>query len=110
VQRGLYDASIFAAALSICCLVAPVAYHRWVFRLRQKEELLRTANFLSLIGLATVAFAILCSVSLVITFVAPASVAVTVIACCVWSFLVMWFLVPIRRRRLAQRSVPASER
>src|SRR5580704_5251750 len=43
-QRELYIASLLLAALSTALLCGPVAYHRLVFRRREKERLLRVAN------------------------------------------------------------------
>lgn len=105
-QVRLYDASLLMAALSIGFLVAPVAFHRWVFRMHEKAAVLRAANAMSLIGLLTVAIAVLCSVSLVMTFVAPPSVAAAVIASCVVAVIATWFVLPIRLR-LRNRSSAA---
>ena len=63
-QCDLYEAALLLAASSIALLIAPVAYHRWVFRKHEKERLLRTANVLALAGLATVAPAVCMSVLL----------------------------------------------
>jgi len=43
-QRGLYVADLLLAALSTALLLAPVAYHRLVFRQHLKERLVRMAN------------------------------------------------------------------
>jgi uncharacterized membrane protein HdeD (DUF308 family) len=98
-QRGLYEASLFLAALSIALLVAPVAYHRWVFRMHEKDRLLRAANTMALAGLATVALAICSSVFLVLSFVAMAWVVSLVVAVTVAIFAGLWFLLPILSRR-----------
>src|ERR1700678_3138443 len=47
-QRGLYIAVLLLAALATALLTGPVAYHRFVFRQRQKENLVRTANVLAI--------------------------------------------------------------
>src|SRR5271163_1673852 len=49
-QRHLYEGSLITAALAIALLVAPVAFHRWVFRLHDKSRLLKAANLLALLG------------------------------------------------------------
>src|ERR1700722_9924446 len=54
-QRHLYETSLLLAALAIVLLVAPVAYHRWVFRLHDKDRLLKAANLLALVGLGMTA-------------------------------------------------------
>ena len=47
-QRGLYVAILVILALATALLLGPVAYHRLVFRLQQKERLVRTANAMAI--------------------------------------------------------------
>ena len=100
-ERGLYMASLFFAALSIALLVAPVAFHRWVFRLHEKELLLRAANAMVLAGLGTVALSIGSSVLLVMSFIAVGWITAIVVTCTFVTFLVLWYAVPILSRRQA---------
>src|SRR5882757_6721293 len=69
-QRELYITSILLAAVSTALLVAPVAYHRLVFRRHEKESLIQAANVMALLGLGAVALAISAAVLLVTSFVA----------------------------------------
>jgi hypothetical protein len=103
-QRHLYEASLLLAALAIALLIAPVAYHRWVFRLHDKKRLLMVANLLALLGLVTTALAISGSVFLVLTFVETGWLAPTMITILIAAFGILWFIVPIRERRIARRS------
>jgi hypothetical protein len=98
-QRGLYEASVILAAVSIALLVAPVAYHRWVFRMHEKDLLLRAANTMALAGLATVALAICSSVLLVMSVVAVGWLAAILVAVTVAMFAGLWFVLPILSRR-----------
>jgi Family of unknown function (DUF6328) len=98
-QRELYEASLVLAALSIALLVAPVAYHRWVFRMHEKALLLRTANVMALVGLVTVALAICSSVLLVLSFVAVSWAASLLVAITAATFIGLWFVIPILHRR-----------
>jgi hypothetical protein len=100
-QRGLYESSLFLAALSIALLVAPVAYHRWVFRMHEKDLLLRAANLMALAGLGAVALAICSSVLLVLSFVAVGWVASLMVAVTVATFAGLWFVLPVLSRRRA---------
>ena len=53
-------------------LVAPVAYHRLLFRRQLREgSLVQVTNVLAIVGLVTVALAVSTAVLLVIRFVAP---------------------------------------
>ena len=79
-QRGVYLATVTLAALSIALLVAPVAYHRLLFRRHEKESLVRVTNMLAIAGLVTVGLAVSCAVLLVVSFVAPGAPAVVITA------------------------------
>jgi len=98
-QRALYLASLLLAALSTAFLVAPVAYHRWVFRLHQKDRLLHAANVFALVGLCTVALAISSAVLLVVSFVESGPVVPLLVGVTVVTFAFLWFALPMRERR-----------
>ena len=63
-QRDLYLASLVLAAVATALLVGPVAYHRLVFRRRQKESLVRAASVMAIAGLAAVGLAVSAAVLL----------------------------------------------
>jgi len=102
-QRHLYEADMLVAAVAIALLVAPVAYHRWVFRLHDKNRLLAAANLLALLGLGVTALAITGSVLLVMTFVESGWLVPTLISCLVAVFAILWFVVPVRERLMLRR-------
>ena len=98
-QRDLSVASLVLAALATTLLIGPVAYHRLVFRRGMKEQLVRYANVLAILGLAAVGGAVLVAVLLVTDFVAgplPAALITAVLACAIAS---LWFAVPLAHRR-----------
>jgi hypothetical protein len=103
-QRGLYVASLLLAAISTALLLAPVAYHRLVFRQRRKEQLVKDANLLAILGLAAVGLAISASVLLVVSYVEPGFIVAIVTVCTVGLFAVLWFVLPLARRRTWFRS------
>ena len=98
-QRELYLASLVLAAVSTALLLGPVAYHRLVFRRHQKEPLVRAANVMAVLGLATVGLAISAAVLLVSGYVATAgpAVAITVFIVCLFGGL--WFAFPLAGHR-----------
>jgi Family of unknown function (DUF6328) len=102
-QRHLYVTDLLLAALAISLLVAPVAYHRFVFRLHDKKRLLRVANVLAILGLGATALAISGSVLLVLTFVESGWVVPVLTALLVGLFGTLWFAIPIHERRMARR-------
>lgn len=97
-QRQLYIATLVLAAVATALLLGPVAYHRMVFRQRQKERLVRAANVLAILGLVAVGLAISAAVLLVTGYVDHGlpSVLITVFTVCLFAGL--WFALPLARR------------
>src|SRR6266571_6961199 len=98
-QRQLYIATLMLAALSTALLLGPVAYHRFVFRLHQKERLVRAANVMAICGLAAVGLAISAAVLLVTGFVDRGLPAVIITVCTAGLFGGLWFVLPLAHRR-----------
>ncbi len=101
--RDLYLATVLLAALSTALLVAPVAYHRLLFRRHEKGSLVRLTNRLAILGLITVGLSVSCAVLLVTRFVAPGLPAVVITAVAVCAFAGLWFLLPLSRRSTVDR-------
>ena len=98
-QRDFYLTSLVLAAVATTLLIGPVAYHRLVFRRGMKEQLVRFANMMAILGLAAVGGAVLVAVLLVMDFVAgtlPAVLITAVLACMLAG---LWFAVPLAHRR-----------
>ena len=98
-QHDLYLASLVLAAVATTLLIGPVAYHRLVFRRGRKEELVRFANALALVGLAAVAGAVLAAVLLITDYVAGAVAGGLITAAFACMIAVLWFAVPLTRRQ-----------
>jgi Family of unknown function (DUF6328) len=97
-QRGLYIATLLLAALATAILIAPVAYHRLVFRHREKERLVKAANIMAVVGLGVVSLAVTAAVALILSYVASGlpTVLITIIMLAVFSGL--WFVFPLTQR------------
>jgi hypothetical protein len=98
-QRDLYLTSVILAATATTLLIAPVAYHRLVFRRGMKERVVRFANVVAVLGLAAVGASVLATVLLMTWYVAGA-----LAGCLVTAFLAvmiggLWFAVPLVSRR-----------
>jgi hypothetical protein len=98
-QRDLYLTSVILAATATTLLIAPVAYHRLVFRRGMKERVVRFANVLAVLGLAVVGASVLATVLLMTWYVAG-----VLAGCLVTAFLGvmlggLWFAVPLVSRR-----------
>jgi hypothetical protein len=98
-QRDLYLASLVLAALATALLVGPVAYHRLVFRRGQKEQLVRAADLMAIGGLAAVGLAVSAAVLLVTSYVASGLPAALITALVTSVFGLLWFALPLARRR-----------
>ena len=98
-QRGLYVASLLLAAISTALLLAPVAYHRLVFRQHRKEQLVKDANTLAILGLGAVGLAVSASVLLVVSYVEPGFIVTIITVFTVCLFAAVWFVLPLARRR-----------
>ena len=98
-QRDLYLADLLLAAIATALLLGPVAYHRLVFRQRQKEQLVRAGNVMAIAGLATVGLAVSAAVLLVTGFVASGLPAILITIVVALMFGLLWFAFPLARRR-----------
>src|SRR5690348_1372415 len=94
-QRDLYLATLMLAAVATALLLGPVAYHRLVFRQRQKERLVRAANVMAIAGLATVGLAVSSAVLLVTWFVAGGLAGILIAVLVVLMFGLLWFTFPL---------------
>jgi hypothetical protein len=97
-QRQLYEATLILAATATALLLAPVAYHRLVFRRRMKDDLVRVANVMAIAGMAAVGLAITSAVLLVTSFVDPGAPTVIITAAIAGLYAGLWFVLPLVRR------------
>jgi Family of unknown function (DUF6328) len=103
-QRWLYIAIIMMSTVSIVLLVAPVAYHRLLFRRHQLGSLLRAANVMAIAGMAAVALAVSGAVLLVTSYVEPGLPTPVLTIVVVAMFAGLWFVLPLMRRQRSSRS------
>jgi O-antigen/teichoic acid export membrane protein len=97
-QRWVYLATVMLSSTSVVLLVAPVAYHRLLFRRHQLGYLLRAANVVAIGGMITVALAVICAVLLVTSFVQPGAPAIALSVAIALLFTCLWFVLPLMRR------------
>ena len=69
VSRAVYTDTLMATALATVLLIAPVSFHRLVFRRRRKAVLIVVADRLLLVGLALLVLAISSGVLLILDVV-----------------------------------------
>jgi uncharacterized membrane protein YidH (DUF202 family) len=97
-QRELYLSSLVLSAVATALLLGPVAYHRMVFRRRQKEPLVRAASVMATLGLATVGLAISAAVLLASSTVTTGLPAALITVFVLLLFGGLWFAFPFARR------------
>jgi O-antigen/teichoic acid export membrane protein len=97
-QQDLYKSTLLCTALATALLIAPVAYHRWVFRRHEKGHMLKLANVFALLGLAAVALAVTLAIWLVLSFIGASWVVAFFAAVTSAAFAFLWFALPIFER------------
>jgi hypothetical protein len=102
-QRGTYVVTLLFAAGAAALLIAPVAFHRIVFRQRQKDELVEAANRLALGGLAMLMVAMVGALLLILDVVLGGARAVLLTALGAAWFLGFWLVLPLTRRQPSAR-------
>jgi hypothetical protein len=115
--RGAYLASLIFALLASGFLIAPVGYHRILFRRRMKDEVVAVANSLALAGLATLSLSLGCALTVILDVLYTRWVAAIGGTVATVFLLVLWFVLPWLRvvheraedRREAQDASGASQ-
>jgi len=104
-ERTVYFVTLARAALSAACTIAPSAQHRILFRHDDKQHVVFTANRIVLAGLAFLALAMCGAMLLVATKLFGVLAGVLTLALGSLPFLVLWFAMPLRRRRQIRRRI-----
>jgi hypothetical protein len=98
-DRTVYTVALMASALATLVLIAPVPFHRLLFRRRQKAALVVFGSRFLLAGLALLVLSITASVLLVLTVVLGRAAGVAGAAVVAVVGLVTWYVLPLRHRR-----------
>ena len=94
----VYAVTLLSTATAMLVLIAPVSFHRTLFRQRRKQELVAFADGALLVGLALLLLGIAAAVLLVLDVVLGRWPA---LACCAFVVvlgLVSWYVVPLHHR------------
>ncbi|WP_205697435.1 DUF6328 family protein [Conexibacter sp. SYSU D00693] len=97
-QRTTYLVALLLSAGATAFLMAPVAYHRVVFRQGDKPRLIRTATRQAIVGLALLALALSAAVLLVVDVLYESATVGVVTAGVVLVLAWLWFGVGLARR------------
>jgi hypothetical protein len=96
-QQGVYLVTLVLAAVSAALLIAPVGYHRIVFRQRLRPRLVTTGHRYAIAGLALLLLALVGAVQLAASFVLGGW-ATLLAAALAGLFVLLWFVIPLVHR------------
>jgi hypothetical protein len=97
-QERIYLVALLCAGVATAFLVAPAALHRATFRLQDKPFIVRWGNRLAVAGLGFLAVAMTAAIGLVTDVVYASDTAVICTTLVGATFLLLWFVGPLRRR------------
>jgi len=97
-QRHVYYATFLSTAFASIFFIAPTAYHRLRFRQRDKEQMLRTSNAMTIAGTAFLALALAGAVFVVSDLVFKATVTAIATATAAGTLVWFWYGLPGYRR------------
>jgi hypothetical protein len=96
-QQGIYLVTLVLSAISAALLIAPVGYHRTVFRQRLRPQLVTTGHRYAIAGLVLLLLALVGAVQLAASFVLGARASLLA-AALAGLFATLWFLIPLVQR------------
>jgi Family of unknown function (DUF6328) len=101
-QRDLYFGILLSTAVSTALLIAPSAYHRLLFRMRDKENLVQISNRFAIAGLFVLSLSLTGAILLIsdILFKSPAQFIFTGLIGALLA--VVWIILPFARRMQLQ--------
>jgi hypothetical protein len=103
-QRDVYFVTLLASAGASALFVAPTAYHRLMFRERDKPRLVSISTKLALAGLGCLALAMNAAVLLVTDVIFSRTTAVVTVIATSTLFVALWFVLGLVRKYGKARS------
>jgi hypothetical protein len=84
-------------------LIAPTVIHRLALRRGEKAYVVQTANRLTIAGLSVFAIAMTSAILLITHYLFGPTTAIITTTSVALAFGLIWFVLPLRRRRLCRR-------
>ncbi len=103
LDRGVYVATLVAAAAATALLIAPVSYHRLVFRQGRKPDVVSTGSRLATLGLGCLLLAMLGAVFLAVDVVLHQPTAALIVAGLAVLYIFLWYVLPFLGHRTPTR-------
>ena len=98
VETGVFFVTLLCTAIATALLMAPSAQHRVLWREGVREQRLKLANTLTIVGLVFLVPAMVGAVFVVADFIFGRVAAVTVTLLLIAFFALVWFVLPLRYR------------
>ncbi|MEU4608575.1 DUF6328 family protein [Kribbella sp. NPDC023972] len=92
--HDVYSGTLIASALAVGLFLAPVSFHRLVYRQRLRDRMLPIAGHMAAAGLVFLVIAMAGGVLLALDVVLSRSVALVVAALVLAWFTVFWYAIP----------------
>jgi MFS family permease len=93
-QKDVYMVALLAAAAATAMIIAPVAFHRALFRQGRKPELVRYAHRMATGGLAFLLISMVSSVFLITDYLLHLTMAIILTGVAGAFFLTFWAAIP----------------
>jgi hypothetical protein len=103
-QKDVYFVTLLAASVASALFIAPTAYHRMMFRGRDKPHLVSISSRFALAGLAALAVAMNGAILLATDFIFDGAVVPITVALTTTLFAGLWFVLGTVRRLSDERS------
>jgi amino acid permease len=97
-QKDVYVVALLTAVFAAAMIIAPVAFHRALFRQGRKPELVRYAHRMATGGLAFTLIAMIASVLLITDYLLHMTWAIVLTSITAAWFLAFWAAIPWFRR------------
>jgi hypothetical protein len=110
LQEKVYFGVLLCTAFAAAFLIAPSMSHRLLFRQGDKDHIVKLANKQTILGLTLLAAAMVGVIILITDFVFDGVTTVIAAAALGFTFLVLWYAMPLQRRARLDREARASAR
>ena len=104
VPKDVYFVTLLAAAAASALFIAPTAFHRLVFKSRDKPYLIAVSTRLAIAGLVCLAIAMNGAVLLVTDVLFDGTTVVVTVAITAALYIGLWFVLGIVRRLSRERT------
>jgi lysylphosphatidylglycerol synthetase-like protein (DUF2156 family) len=110
-ERLLLVVAVLTLAVATAFIIAPVAWHRVLFRQRMKREIVEAADRLAKAGLAALGVGVTVSILLMLDLVLARGWAITLSVSLFVLLVMLWLVAPLarRERRSGSRGDPRDD-